>query len=330
MRLVLLGAPRPLDRNRWKDCLAEGAADLGWSVLHLPARNIPADDVVRACRDADALLWARTRYHDPQPDPYGMLRRIEDLGVPTIALHLDLYWGLRLREAEIGQHPFWSCQWVFTADGGQRDWASRGVNHFWCPPPIGRRWLGRVAPAIRYNHQAVFVGSWVPRIHGPHRMGLIEWAARRWGSGFRRYGGRGGVWGAELSTLYSTAGVAVGDSARAPRYWSDRVPCSLGRGALLAHPHVEGMDEVGFTDEVMVRYEWGCYDQIGERLAALSGPQREAMRAAAVDLIAERHTWAHRLEEIFGVVFGAGDHRVRREPAQVGPPATVASAPGGP
>lgn len=302
----MLGLPGTgLHENRWKCDLAEAAESLGWQVEHLPARGIATDDVVRASKDADCLLWARTHHHQPDGPVGDMLRRVEDGGTATVGLHLDLYWGLPHREPQIGNHPWWSCQYIFTADGGVRDWRGRGVNHYWCPPPMGSRFLGRAQPAARFMHHAAFVGGIVPHIHGPHRANLLAWAWGQWGLGFARYGGLRKVWGAELSALYASARVVVGDSARAPRYWSDRVPLSLGRGALLAHPVVDGMDELGLTDDVMVRYRWGHYGDIADRLSGMTEADCNTVRDNAVALVWERHLWTHRLLDIQKVVFGS-------------------------
>jgi hypothetical protein len=292
--------------NAWKDCAAQDAAALGWSVVHVEARDIPADEVARLCRGADMLLWMRTHGARPSGDVAGMLRRVEDAGTVTVGLHLDLYWGIARREAEIGQDPFWSCQWVFTADGGERDWPGRGVNHFWCPPPVGSRWLGRGMPDVRWLANAVFVGRWVPRIHGVHRRDLITWAQRRWTTGFIHVDGRRiRAWGSELSNVYASAQVAIGDSAEADRYWSDRVVNTLARGGLLAHPEVEGMAGQGFIDgETLVAFPRGDFTLLGDKLAAITDADRARITDNAMTVIAERHTWAVRLEQIAQVVFG--------------------------
>lgn len=307
LRLVLLGHPRPPGTNRWKNDLADAGEALGWQVTHLPGRGLHADDVVRQAKSADLFCWARTHGYQPVGDLHGMLRRIEDAGTPTVAVHMDLYWGIARREVEVGRHPFWTCQTVYTADGGPRDWAARGVNHRWLPPPLGAALHYRALPARRFLHRAVFVGGCVPGIHGGHRRGLLAWAARTWGSGFVQYGRRGAgeVWAGQLNVLYASAGLAVGDSARAPFYWSDRLIRTLGVGGLLAHPAVEGMDGQGFTDQVMIRYRWGCYDDIADRLDSMSDADRAGMRDAAFTLVGERHLWTHRLQQIAADVLGA-------------------------
>lgn len=306
MRVVLLGAPVRIELDSWKNDIADGCEALGWQVVHLPARGIHVDDVVRACRGADLLIWARTHGHDPKGDATAMLRRIEDAGTATAGIHLDLYFGVTNRVERVGNQPWWSCQHVFTADGGHdAEFAARGVNHHWCPPPMGIRWLGRGEPSPRLAAHVVFVGGNVASIHGQHRKQLLAWAKRRYGHGFRWHGrGNDRVVGGDLNALYASAQVAIGDSAPAPFYWSDRVPRTLGRGGLLAYPNTPGLDEQGLTDATMLRYDRFDFQGLGERIDALTEQDRRAMTDAALTVIRERHTWPIRLREIEAVVFG--------------------------
>lgn len=236
-----------------------------------------------------------------------MLCEVEEGGCVTAAVHLDLYWGLGRRENEIGVDPWWSCQFVFTADGGHQDeFRSRGVNHRWLSPPIGQRWLGPHRPdKARFGGtDAVFVGSNVPGVHGKHRGELLRWAATTYGRGFQRVGGAGpGIWGSDLGRLYATAGVVIGDSADSPRYWSDRVPCTLGRGGLLAYPNTDGLAEQGITGAVAVLYDRFDFGSITDQLSGMTAKQKAGMRSNAIDLVASKHLWKHRLEQIQREVF---------------------------
>lgn len=305
MRLYLLGAPRAIHLNRWKDDIAESAEGLGWHVTHVDARDIPAEDVERGAAGADLFMWARTHGHQPSGDVAGMLRRIEDSGTPTVALHMDLYWGVPHREPHIGRDPWWTCQHVFTADGGPRNWAGRGIKqHHWLPPAMGPRFLGRGAPSAgRYPYPYVFVGGCLARIHGRHRAALLRWAAQRYRGKFERYGGRtAGVWGAELSTLYASARVVLGDSAPAPFYWSDRVTNTLGRGGVLAYPRTPGLAEWGFDDNVMILYDRFDFGGLARRIETLTDGRRAELVDNALALIRGRHMWSHRLRHIVEVV----------------------------
>lgn len=306
MRVVLLGAPVRIELDSWKNDIADAGTALGWDVTHLHARGIPTEDVVRACRGADLMIWARTHGYDPKGDATAMLRRIEDAGTVTAGIHLDLYWTLPGRIARVGNQPWWSCQHVFTADGGhQEEFAARGVNHYWCPPPIGIRWLGRGEPDPSRFARYAFVGSCVSSIHGRHRTELLRWAKRRYKRQFMRYGnGSRRVDGHDLNTLYATAHVVFGDSAPADCYWSDRVPRTLGRGGLLAYPNTVGLAEQGFTSEHMLLYDRFNFSNLAAQVDALTDARRREMTDAALTLIEERHTWPVRLREIEGVVFG--------------------------
>jgi hypothetical protein len=302
VRVVALGALRGPGCNRWRDDAVEGARALGWHVTHIDAQRVPVDDVVELCRGADALLWLKT-HRDPAGRGDHMLRRVEDMGVTTVGVHMDLHWSLPHRERRIGHHPWWSCQHVFTADGGLRDWAGRGVNHHWLPPAASPHLLGASPPdRDRFPHPVVFVGDHVPRLHSPHRAELLAWARHRFGNNFAQYGRARPVWGEAFSTLCASAAVVLGDSAPADRYWSDRVPLTLSQGGLLAHPHTAGLAECGFTDEALLLYNRYHFDQLEARVDDLTVRERRTLTANAVDLIRDRHLWQHRMADIAQVV----------------------------
>lgn len=308
MRVLLLGARRGINENNWKDGIADAGERLGWDITHINAGPVPrqpgtaptCEDIIAQAKGMDLLLWARTHGHNPVGDVEAMLRRIEESGTVTAGLHMDLYWGIERREVEIGVDPWWSQQHIFTADGGPRDWGK--VNHHWCPPAMDYRFLGRGRYQKRLRHCAVFVGSVIPNIHGSHRRSLMMWA-RSWArprGGFMHYGtGSGGrMWGQNLSDLYASVDVVLGDSAPAPFYWSDRLPITMGRGGLLAYPETDGLTEQGFTSDHMVLFKRGDFRGLGRKLEALSPGRWREMTDAALTLVEERHMWTNRLRMI--------------------------------
>lgn len=307
MKMVMLGAPRRRELDCWKDDIAEAGVSLGWNVVHFNARGAPVDDVIRECRDADMLLWARTHGHEPFGDEFQMLRTVEEFGCATVALHLDLYWGIPVREHRLKTLAWATCQYMFTADGGnQEKFAKIGINHYWCPPPMGSLYYGRQEPKPDFPFTAVFVGSHVPTIHGAHRKQLLLWARRRWGRKFTQYGvGRSRAYGPALNEVYASAHVTLGDSAPAPYYWSDRVPRTLGRGGLLTHPATEGMVEQGFTDDVLITHKRFDYQELDDKISALTPKRRAEMIDNSLTLIKERHMWTHRLQTIQETVFNS-------------------------
>lgn len=302
----MLGAPRRREQDCWKDHIAQAGVALGWEIEHYNARGMPVGMVVNRCRDADLLLWARTHGHEPQGDAHRMLRLIESRGTVTAGIHLDLYWGIPAREIRLRTLAWSTCQYMFTADGGnQKRFAALNINHHWCPPPISREFFGKSEATSKYPFPYVFVGSNIKNIHGPHRTALLTWARKRYKSKFHHYGiGSSKVYGDELNKLYASAKAVLGDSAPAPYYWSDRVPRTLGRGGLLAYPNTPGLAEQGFDDETLVTFDRFDFATLGEKLDSITDVKRKEMTDAALTLIEERHMWEHRLQMMQRVIFG--------------------------
>jgi hypothetical protein len=309
LKLYILGYPREFRGNHWKREIEESAVKLGWNVVHRAAQAADPEEVLRECKDADLFLWLRTHRNDPNGDAHAMLRRIEDAGVPTVGMHMDLYWSLPQREPHIHpvDNPWLSCQRVFTADGGHQDlFSSRGINHFWMPPGFGDRFFGLQEPARRdpYKKRYVFVGSNSKGIHGPHRSEMLKWARRKYGVGFQQYGVHNKVHGDQLNQIYSVARVVFGDSAPSDYYWSDRIPTTMGRGGVLAYPRTPGLEEHGYNDENMILFDRFEFDELGSRIESMSNRQFECIREAALTVTSERHMWRHRLLQIKEEVLG--------------------------
>jgi len=309
LKLYILGFPREFRGNHWKREIEESAVDLGWNVVHEAAQAANPEEVLRQAKDADLFLWLRTHNNDPHGDAYAMLRRIEDAGVPTVGMHMDLYWDLPQREplVNVQQNPWWSCQRVYTADGGhQSEFAERGINHFWMPPGMGDRFFGLAdLPARnRFKKRYVFVGSNSRGIHGAHRQELLQWARKEYGKGFQRYGAHNKIYGHDLSQLYASARIVIGDSAPADYYWSDRIPTTMGRGGVLAYPNTPGLAEQGYNDTNMVLFDRFDFENLALKIQALSNDDIKSMREAALTVTEERHMWRHRLLQIKEEVLG--------------------------
>lgn len=309
LKLYILGFPREFRGNHWKREIEESAIRLGWDVTHDAAQAADPEEVLRRCKDADLFLWLRTHMNDPHGDAYAMLRRIEDAGVPTVGMHMDLYWNLPQREplVNVQQNPWWSCQRVYTADGGhQAEFAERGVNHFWMPPGMGDRYFGlaTIPTPCMYKKRYVFVGSNSKGIHGDHRGKLLLWAKKRYKSGFQHYGIHNKTYGDNLSLVYAVARVALGDSAPADYYWSDRIPTTMGRGGILAYPRTPGLAEQGYDDSNMLLFDRYEFDELGARIDNMTTSEMDDIRQAALAVTEERHMWRHRLLQIKEEVLG--------------------------
>lgn len=278
----------------------------------------------------DLVLWTRTGSLSPRPEiQQAMLESCRNVGVPTVGFHLDRWWGLD-REGQVHDQPWFRCDLVCTADGGHdQQWADAGVNHLWLPPAVAEFECGWGTPRREFECDVAFVGSWAH--YHPEwswRRRLVRLLQGRYGN--RRFRvwpepGQEAVRGVALRDLYASATVVVGDSCLVPaadgspiqRYWSDRIPETLGRGGLLVHPWVHGMGE-SFAGLERGGNEYGdpfwtvepenieaMFDTIEQALALPLDRQYEIRRAGMM-MTMQRHTYRHRMERLLDEVHDQG------------------------
>lgn len=288
----------------------------GWAYLLglLAAANV--DDNARP----EVVLWTRTKSLSDQIEPdlrRAVLEVAASINVPTVGYHLDRWWGLA-RQHEIFEDPFFRVSTLVTADGGHdKEWADAGVNHVWMPPGVSEFECRPGTFDEAYASDVAFVGSW----NGYHP----EWWAQRhemlerlrgwYGERFRCWPpvGQPAVRGAPLRDLYASVKVIVGDSCLSPRvdgspmerYWSDRIPETLGRGAFLIHPWVKGIDEGPFLPGVdLIVYELGNLDQLHSTIEwALDHPgPRELIARGGREKVLLQHTYTVRMRELWALL----------------------------
>lgn len=302
--------------------VAASLEGLGHEVIRLQENPQVWDDLPIIARggDADFVLWQHTHPLSPPEVDEQCLAALAELrasGIPSVSFHLDRYVGLE-REHQIDDEPFWRTDIVVTADGGHDAvFAAKGVNHVWMPPAV---YEGECAPNMpgvlrrQYRAAAAFMGSH-PYPHPewrPYRTAVIMHCRRALGGTFRTWPRGRAIRGQELNDFYASARVMVGDSCLVPdadgpctRYWSDRIPETIGRGGFLIHPEVDGLAEHGFVDgETIVTYPLGDLDALVSlvRHYAADHDARRAISSAGLALVMERHTYAVRMRDVVALV----------------------------
>lgn len=301
------GVPHPWSTETH---VAQALEGLGHTVVRLQENTVTWDDCETAGQAADVFLWQRTWDIDPEGG-HRCLKALEAAGVPTVSFHLDLYIGLS-REATLPTDPFWRTAYVFTADGGhEAEFAAYGINHHWLPPAVDEAecQLGTAKPR-QFPHPVVFVGShpYPHRSWRPYRDELIRTLQRRYHTAFHVWPDRGHpIRGRDLANLYASAQVVVGDSChagRVVRYWSDRIPESLGRGALLIHPVVSGLEDWYRAGEDLVTYEPGDFRGLCHLIdRCLDDPTGSAAIAShGRATVLARDTYRHRMQAVLDTI----------------------------
>lgn len=285
--------------------------NLGHTVVRLQESTIRTDEVVTTCRERGVklLIWVHTHGWEMigNIDQGAMLRELRRTGIKTCSFHLDRFWGLNKldqREERIGQHAFWKTDVVFTADGGNDDkFAARGVKHIWMPPAVVERdcYFGIARP--QYNSPIAFTGADGYHPEYPFRGLMVNRLRELFGSNFRVYQG---VREANLNDLYASVRVFVGDHcfAGAPRYWSDRLPESTGRGAFIVYPKTEGLEE--FEANGLVTYEPQNINDLLGKIRHFEDDdhqvERKQRRDSVHEYVKKYHTYTNRMRTVLETV----------------------------
>lgn len=288
---------------------------------------------------ADLVIYTMTQGTLPNPEALTALWKACDrAGIPTAAVHLDLFYGLASPKGARGpqraelpaQHPMFSMAHVFTPDGWHdAEWARDGVNHHWLPPGVSHTECVDVEPRDRSGVDALrlhahdgrsvwiegeshylvgFAGSDGYHDEWPHRPQLVAWLRETYGDRFLHIGGSSTprVTGLALNRVFASVPVWVGDSCHtAPdrRYWSDRVPECWGRDGFLLHPRVDAMQaHYSPTGFMLPGSEWECGDWAALRSVIdewLDAPTlRDAVRTGLAAHTREYDTYLHRAQDI--------------------------------
>ena len=332
MKIVFLGnfdAPHSTE-NEW----AYSYEDLGHEVIRFQEPRDTTDQVLQACMDADIFHYTHTHGWDtPGSFDVGVLidRIRNETKAVSIGVHLDYWYGLE-RQKDVGTHPWWRCDYIFTADGGSDAWyRSQGINHHYVKAGVVKRdcYIGNYRE--EYACDVAFVGAYGYHPEYSYRPQLIDWLQDTYGERFRRYAGDtqyGTVRGSALNDVYASVKVVVGDTLclgfNHPEYFSDRLFETTGRGGFLIFPFIEGVqncfeiegysskdakEDKFFTGNKFVQKELETYtfndfgglkDKIDYYIA--HEDERKSIANAGFERTKADHTYHNRVEEVFDIL----------------------------
>ncbi|MFJ1459746.1 glycosyltransferase [Nocardia sp. N2S4-5] len=285
---------------------------LGHTVVRLQETRATALQIETEALHTDLFVWVHTHGWRTPGDIATTLQRLRAAGVVSLSYHLDRWMGLARQQEMQPDQPYWQLDHFFTVDQVQADWLTENTSmqgHY-LPPGVYGTECYMAMPRTRFD--VAFVGSKGYHPEYPYRPKLIEWLTDTYGDRFRHYGG-GGNWptvrGADLNGVYADAKVVVGDSLILDpqyegKYWSDRVPETLGRGGFLIHPWVHGIDESFHDMRHLALYRHGDLEQLKTLIDYFlrNEAQREEIRRAGYQHALSNHTyknrWNHILEAI--------------------------------
>lgn len=269
------------------------------------------ETVTRDIRKYDFILWTynagRREPHPPKEAWQKLFAAARWRKVPVVGYHPDGWWGCK-REPMLQSYPFQNVDVLCTPDGGNQDrFESIGINHYWMPSAVSPAEcvLGKKIEGVP---PLAFVGTTRGYHEGwPHRNALIQFLRRTTICEFYPGPRRPKIAGDQLSNLYASAKIAVGDSGNPSGrgyIWSNRIPVTLGRGGCLIHPYVDGLDEhfdIGTEIECWEPWDWKGLTYLIDSL--LKDPdRRESLALAGRARVLKDHTYTSRMNTLIDLL----------------------------
>lgn len=279
----------------------------------------PWDQILYQAVGAEIFWWTQTKsLADKQPIE-DRVNGITDLSLdmPTVATHLDLWFGLG-REDQLRAEPYFRCRHVFSADGDHDDeFAALGINHHWLPPAVNYDECRFIAPRPEYQRDVAFVGGWDGYGHEewrPSRDAMLDRLRRDLGERFECWPLRGqpAVRQLNLNALMASTKIIIGDSCFATTarwYVSDRYFETVGRGGFLLAPAVPALVEMLEPQAHAVYFEPGNLDDMmdGVRFWLDHDERRELIRERGMRYVRANHTYVNRVEQVIDTLREEGD-----------------------
>lgn len=288
---------------------------LGYEVVRLQEPVTTTDRLLFVASQCDILLWVHT--HDCEMNGNisieDVLTKLKEKNIPTVAYHLDLYMGIK-RWNSYFNHPYFKVEYFFTVDKLMADWLNEHTQTkgIYLPAGVFEPECYLAEPKDEYKYDVIFVGSKQYHPEWQYRQELINRLQAKYGSRFGHFGKDGikALRGDELNKLYASAKVAVGDTLCLgfdyPYYWSDRVYETTGRGGMIIHPYVKGLEDEFVENEEIMFYKYNNFYELFDKIDYLleHNEKREQIRLNGFKRTSKTHTYTNRLQTILDTVFG--------------------------
>ena len=279
---------------------------LGHNVVAFQENKITIDDLIKETHEQGIDLFVYSHTHGWEiPMLIEFFELCKDRGVPVISVHLDR-WAWLEREKDVGVEATWKVDHMFMADGSpeaEELYKKHNLSWSYLQPGVDERGCYMAAPdPVRFPHEIIFVGSKGYHPEYPFRPKLVEFLEKTYGDRFGHYGdGLPSLRGHDLNTLYASAKVVVGDSCFGdrPKYWSDRVTETLGRGGFLIHPKVADL-----PTNIMGTYKAGDLEDVKNKIDIWLKQENDRKRVQKFghEYVKKNATYTNRAEEILDYV----------------------------
>lgn len=271
---------------------------LGHTVIAVQENRCSHYEIVDNAQASDLFVWVHT--HGWNPDiRKNTLTDLRRKGIPTIAYHLDLWFGLQ-RQKQMYDSPFFDVEHFFTVDKLMADWLNKHSQTRGHYMPAGVLEEECVLHKIEKTRDVAFVGQRDYHKEWSYRPMLVDWLVKYFGATHIT----GGLRGDALNQFYASTKVVVGDSCCIgydyPHYWSDRIYETIGRGGFIIHPRIKGLEEHFEDGKHCVFYDYGDSNKLAWLIIEYVNDDaaRERIRKAGHEHVKKHHTYTNRWTQI--------------------------------
>lgn len=277
---------------------------LGHTVYRFDEDPLDIDDVKEIVSlKPDIVLFAKLRTEINVR--WQLLDACRKNKITTICWVPDLYFGLG-REVLIKSFDvIFRADYVFTPDGGHdHEWKTAGINHHTLRQGIFADECVYGDAENKASFDIIFVGSKNPEF--PYRRELMQRLQDKYGDSFVWFGKEytHEYRGKALADLIASTKIVIGDSVYSPRYWSNRIYETLGRGGFSIHPRIPGMEEEFTYYQDFVPYDYGDFDMLFDKIDYYRTHDSERMSIAehGFHTVSKNYTLTQRCQELLKLV----------------------------
>lgn len=285
--------------------IAYAFRELGYEVTCIPETTFVVRDYLEILNEIKSMepimvLFSKGR---PLGDSEKLIEALKKDGIKTVVWLFDLYFDLpsdRKFRLEQKIAPFNSELIVSTDGGHQKEFERLNINHKCLRQGIHE------PEAILYDrektHDIIFVGS----NYYKTRTIFLENLKSRYKEKFEWFGHSEDttVRGLPLNELYASTKIVVGDSQPSPKYWSNRIYETLGRGGFLLHPYVEGIEEEFEVGKDLVCFPYGDSDELYRLIDyyLVHEDEREKIRKHGFETVKNKYTYKERCKNLLSMI----------------------------
>ncbi len=284
--------------NLWdEEGIARSFEKIGVEIIRFAEDKFEAREVLKVIAEEkpDLVLMAKLKTDNRE----FFIKEIKKMRIPTASWTFDLYFGHR-REAKIDEDIIFKCDWVFGPDGGNAQrFKDKGINYHLLRQGIYDEYCYKGKYRKEFASDVAYVGG----IQYGHREVMCKYLSK---FSLKRYGRlvTTHVRGHDLNDLYASTSLVVGDSLPSPRYWSNRLYETLGRGGFLLFTDIEGLNEEYEPYKHFIPFKFYGFASLGEKIEHFLKHQEERIKISetAMEYTREHHTLINRCKQFLDII----------------------------